>query len=202
MNIFNRLPNLIRRPYVWVPVGIILILLLSFVVMNASYITKQVGYLVNPPEPQIGQQTQLEANRLTIPSLGINTPITEPTASNETAFQEALKGGVVRYPGTAHVGQAGNAYIFGHSSDFAFKGGDYKTVFALLPQIKLGEEILVSDKEANTFRYIVTESFVASSTDVHLLDQNTNGEKILTLQTSYPIGTALKRWIVKAKLAE
>lgn len=176
-------------------------------ILNWAYLSKQIGFWFSGKTNFSEQQgsnynNKLQPNYLSIPSLGIEAPIVEPAQSNEQAFQDALKKGVVHYPGTAEVGQPGNSYIFGHSSDFAFKGGDYKTVFALLPRIEKGAEIQVSDQEGNMFTYTVTEQFVANSTDLHLLDQNTNGEKILTVQTSYPVGTALKRYIVKAKLKE
>lgn len=145
---------------------------------------------------------KIEPNRINISSLGINAPIVESEENNETSFQKALEKGVVHYPGTAKVGEFGNTYLFAHSSDFAFKGGEYKTVFALLPKIEKGAEIVVSNTEGVAFRYEVTDSFVANSTDLHLLDQKEFKEKLLTLQTSYPIGTALKRWIVTAKLKE
>lgn len=196
---------------------VILSLVAIVILLNAPYFYKQIKYFFsgegsgahqvtlteNPATPNIG-----ESNILNIPSLGITAPIVEAQisegqkTSTEKDFQEALKTGVVHYPGTAEVGQPGNAYIFGHSSDFAFKGGNFKTVFALLPHIEKGSEIVVSDKNGQIFHYVVTDSFVAASTDVHLLDQREYKEKLLTLQTSYPIGTALKRWIVIAKLKE
>ena len=188
------------------PALIVLLFVAAYVALNASYFSKQVGHQLNPTETtdsvDAGQSNNSEPNRIRIPSLGITAPIVTPDGTTEQLYQEALKRGVVHYPGTADVGTVGNAYIFGHSSDFVFKGGDYKTVFALLPQIQKDAEILVSDKDGNEFTYKVVESFVANSNDVKLLDQNTNGEKILTLQTSYPIGTALKRWIVKARITE
>lgn len=189
-------------------VGAVALLLLVFVAMNNAYVFEQLKFLFNKPDVAKNQSTatnkeeKSEQNQINIPSLGITAPIVEPKENNEKAFQEALKTGVVHYPGTAEVGQFGNPYLFGHSSDFAFKGGDYKAVFALLPSIQKGAEIVVSNTDGQVFRYEVTDSFVANSDDVHLLDQREYKEKLLTLQTSYPIGTALKRWIVIAKLKE
>ena len=193
----------------WAAAAFILFAALGFVALNSPYFYKQIGYYLHKPKTDQAQNNGTkssgqkgEPSQLSIPSLGIFAPIVEPEQNNEKSFQEALKNGVVHYPGTAEVGQLGNAFIFGHSSDFAFKGGNYKTVFALLPHIQNGAEIIVSDKAGQIFHYIVTETFVASPGDVHLLDQETGGQKILTLQTSYPVGTALKRYIVKAKLQE
>lgn len=206
MNIFKS--KIIVRTLVGVVVTA-LVAALIFIALNGGYFFKQLKFLFY--KPQIAQdqnsnsgseEDKGQPNEISIPSLGITAPIVESKESNEQSFQEALKTGVVHYPGTAEVGQPGNAYLFAHSSDFAFKDGDYKTVFALLPSIPKGADIVVSNKDGQIFHYEVIESFVANKDDVHLLDQNTNGEKRLTLQTSYPIGTALKRWIVISKLVE
>ncbi len=176
--------------------------------MNWSYLSYQADKLFRSPAYVERQQDSTESNQtgepnmLTIPSVGISAPIVESKDNTEKEFQEALKTGVVHYPGTAQVGELGNAYIFGHSSDLTFKSGDYKTIFAPLPDIKKDAEILVTNGSGQQFRYVVFEQFVTKSDDVQLLSQDTKGEKILTLQTSYPIGTALKRYIVKAKLSQ
>lgn len=198
--------NIFKSKVVVACSAFIVLVVLGYVALNSDYFLKQVKFWFNKPQAATNQNTvegeKGESNRIIIPSLGINAPIVESAENNESAFQEALKKGVVHYPGTADVGQLGNPYLFGHSSDFALKGGDYKTVFALLPQIEKGAEVVVTNGEGQIFRYEVTDSFVAKSTDIHLLDQKEYKEKLLTIQTSYPIGTALKRWIVTAKLKE
>jgi HemK-like putative methylase len=70
---------------------------------------------------------------LSIPSLSIEAPIQFIDKADEKTFQAALKNGVVHYPGTALAGEFGNMYIFGHSSDYIWSKGHYKTIFAVLP---------------------------------------------------------------------
>lgn len=149
--------------------------------------------------PKIEKQ---EPNFIKIPILDIQAPVVYVDEENEEVFQKALESGVVHYPGTANLGEVGNIYIFGHSSDYVWKKGEYKTVFANLPNIKLGDEIKISNSEGLVFNYIVKESFSAPANDTHLLSQETSGKKILTLQTSWPLGTALKRWIVRAEMED
>lgn len=182
--------------------------------MNSDYFWQQANFRLIKPQVEQTQQNrqtgedqsiksvQLSANTLSIPSLAINVPILYPNGNTENDFQIALRDGVVHYPGTAAVGQPGNVYIFGHSSDYAWAKGDYKTAFALLPQAKIGADIFLSDTEGRTHRYIVRETFVAAKTDVQLLDQGDRSKSMLTLQTSYPLGTALKRYIVRAELVQ
>jgi LPXTG-site transpeptidase (sortase) family protein len=185
-----------------------------YVLMNSDYFWQQANFRLIKPQVEQTQQNrqtgedqsiksvQLSANTLSIPSLAINVPILYPNGNTENDFQIALRDGVVHYPGTAAVGQPGNVYIFGHSSDYAWAKGDYKTAFALLPQAKIGADIFLSDTEGRTHRYIVRETFVAAKTDVQLLDQGDRSKSMLTLQTSYPLGTALKRYIVRAELVQ
>ncbi len=173
-----------------------------FVVVNWQYFWQNLRYsfVKNPGTTALSASSTAEPDMLIIDSLGIKAPIIYVSEKGEPVYQEALKNGVVHFPGTAEVGQLGNVYIFGHSSDYFWSQGKYKTVFALLPRIKKGAEIWVSDAKGVQFKYIVTDSFVASANDVKFLDQQGNTKKLLTLQTSWPIGTALKRWIVRAEI--
>lgn len=193
----------------WILIAAIAIIAI-FALLNNEYFFKQLRYYTGQVFVTEQQRENIrrerpvaeQPNQIQIPSLDIVAPIQYVTESNEPAFQAALVNGVVHYPGTAEFGAEGNSYIFGHSSDFAFSKGSYKTVFALLPKIEMGAEISVTNKDGDKYIYKVYDKFVVESTDVKQLDQNTKGKRILTLQTSYPIGTALKRYIVKAELVE
>ena len=199
------------KKIILIRVGIALVFLIVILgILNGPYFFKQLSFKLGltqveptvPHQNNNGEPEKGEPNKLQIPSLNVNAPIQYVNEVNEDIFQVALRDGVVHYPGTAEMGQVGNTYIFGHSSDMAFVPGNYKTVLALLPSIAKGAEIVVSGKDGVMYRYEVYEQFVAENTDVHLLEQNTDGRKILTVQTSYPVGTALRRYIVKAELKE
>lgn len=198
-----------RHPWLVKIFWLVALLVVGFGLVNFQYFSAWVGfwlfkpqtYTTEKPETNTQNLVRGEPNSLEIASLGIKTPLQYAESKNETEFQELLQKGVVHYPGTALVGEVGNAYFFGHSSDYAWSKGGYKTVFALLPNIAVGEEIKISGQDGIVYTYKVTEKFVASKTDLGLLSQETGGKKILTLQTSYPVGTALKRYIVKAELA-
>ena len=147
-------------------------------------------------------------NRLIIPSLSIQAPIQTPanvdlTAANwetiESQVQDALQNGVVSFPGTAKPGERGNAFITGHSSYYPLLPGRYKDVFALLPQIKIGDEIEVWQNERK-FTYRVSDKKEVSPRDVGVLE-NTQDYR-LTLMTCTPVGTALHRLIVTAELVK
>lgn len=143
-----------------------------------------------------------EPNMLQIPDLALRAPIVFVSEVSEKVFQEGLARGVVHFPGTALPGRPGNAYIFGHSSDYRWSKGSYKTVFAPLPGIKPGALIHISDPEGNKFIYQVQKTKVVGSNDVQFLNQGKFAKKILTLQTSYPVGTARQRFLVIAEIRE
>jgi LPXTG-site transpeptidase (sortase) family protein len=188
----------------------LLLVLLIFGVLNAGYLWAHIRFTfssvfgtteTNAHEIVFPQIERLEPDLLRIDRMGIAAPIQYVATSTEAVFQEALMDGVVHYPGTALPGEFGNVYIFGHSSDYRWSKGSYKTVFALLTKIKTGDDILITNHEGIPFHYIVNGTSIVSPTDVHVLDQQGNTKKLLTLQTSYPLGTALKRLIVTAEMA-
>jgi LPXTG-site transpeptidase (sortase) family protein len=192
-----------KKKKILIVVGILIVLLL---IMDFPYLSARIKFLFrghNTGYQQPSQITsapqQMEPNLLLIDSLGIKAPIVYVDQANETAFQAALINGVVHYPGTAVPGQFGNCYIFGHSSDYIWSKGKYKSIFAVLPSISKGAEIIISDSSGNKFIYTVADSRRVAANDTSVLAQD-NTKKTLTLQTSYPVGTALARWVVVAEI--
>lgn len=188
----------------------LLFLLLLAIILNFQFFYVNVKFFLHRQPSALderfrpalaGQQENMPVNFLLVPSLGIQAPIVYVNENSDRVFSQALEKGVVHYPGTALPGKAGNCYIFGHSSDYPWKPGNYKTALALLPQITTGEQIVVSDPGGAVFRYRVVKTLVAGPNQVEFLDQKNYQSKILTLQTSYPVGTALKRFIVIAELS-
>jgi LPXTG-site transpeptidase (sortase) family protein len=147
-------------------------------------------------------------NRIIIPRIGKNIPLVDVTvdhgASFETmheVFMEELRKGVVRYPGTAEPGQIGNAFIFGHSSNFPWVKSKYNDVFALIDQLKKGDEIIVYYYQKK-YVYRVTDHAEVKPGDVKALNSRDKTKKELSLMTCWPVGTTLDRLIVFAELDE
>ncbi len=181
----------------------LLILAGGFVLINGEWFSKQVNWWWQKDILRRSAAVGLPIsapNRIAITTLGISAPVVEIENTAAAAMQAGLAQGVVHYPGTAEPGQTGNAFYFGHSSDFPSKSGNYKTVFALLPNIELGDTVQVSDSTGRSFTYQVISEQVVAPIATEWLDQATGGRRLLTLQTSYPVGTALRRYIVQAEL--
>lgn len=152
--------------------------------------------------PQVGPPD----DRIIIPKLNLNVPIVIPSSNSlvredwkqlELDIQDALAKGVVHYPGTARPGQAGNFFVTGHSSYYPWAEGHYKSVFARLGELKIGDEYWVyygGDKH----RYRIEGKKEVSPSDVSVLDQPTDMRRS-TLMTCTPVGTTLRRLIVSAQ---
>lgn len=187
----------------------IVALLLLFVIANSGYLIKRFNQLVFPAIREAAPHKAIDdihllslsgtPNRILIPNIEITAPIINVTERNEKAYQEALKNGVAHFPGTAAPGKHGNTYLFGHSSDSPLSSGDYKTVFATLPDIQIGDPIYLTDAQGNAFRYLTISTDIIKPNDLSVLDQYENQKRMLTVQTSYPLGTALRRFIVIAE---
>ncbi len=143
-------------------------------------------------------------NRLIIPRIDQNIPVVRVSSESlikrdwnalEGEMQEALKGGVVHYPGTSLPGQTGNIVITGHSSYFPWDPGRFKDVFALLHKAIEGDEIIIY-YEQDKYVYTINEIKVVLPEDIEVLKQTPQDK--LTLITCTPVGTNLKRLIVTA----
>jgi len=158
-----------------------------------------------PSSGQQAQRTPLETadpNYLWIPDRNIETPIQYVDEANEEIFQKALENGVVHYPGTALPGEFGNPYLFGHSSDYLWKAGDYKQVLKELIDIPTNTEVRITNPDGELFIFRVIETKIVGPKEVSVLDQQNHERQLLTVQTSWPLGTALKRYIAVCEIDE
>lgn len=147
-------------------------------------------------------------NRIVIPKIGKNIPLVEVsekkvdslTALNDI-FMKELENGVVRYPGSALPWQAGNSFIFGHSSNFPWFDGKYNDVFALLDKVVYGDEIIVYYGQKK-YVYKILEKEVVRPGDTSLLKKQDQSRKTITLMTCWPIWTTLNRLMLIWYLVE
>ena len=134
---------------------------------------------------------------LVIPSLEIDAPIiADVDGTDKEAYFAALENGVAHFKGTAKPGMGSNIFIFGHSSFYWYKPGNYKEIFKTLPDLTAGDEIILW-YQSKEHRYKVTETKVVAPDEIDVL-QPTPQEQV-TLMTCVPPGTTLKRLIVIGK---
>lgn len=163
------------------------------------------GQLPKSSDREVPKRPPLETAQpdyLWIPERDIESPVVYVTEANEDVFQKGLENGIVHYPGTALPGELGNPYIFGHSSDYLWKAGDYKKVLKNLIDIPVETEVRITNHDGELFIFRVIETKIVGPKEVSVLDQHNYERTLLTLQTSYPLGTALKRYIAVSELDE
>ncbi len=103
-------------------------------------------------------------------------------------------------PGTALPGEKGNVFITGHSSlPQLFRPGNFKAIFANLPNIKKGDEILV-EAGGQKFTYVVEGLKVVDPAETWVINPPDSSGRYLTLMTCVPPGLYLKRLIVLTTL--
>lgn len=144
--------------------------------------------------------------RLIIPRINQNVPVIGVKNENlisrkwdelESDIQNALRSGVIHYPGTSLPGDNGNTVITGHSSYYAWDPGRFKDVFALLHDVRVGDKMVMYFNQRK-YVYEVESKKVVLPQDVNVLGPAPREQ--LTLITCTPIGTNLKRLILTAKL--
>jgi len=162
-----------------------------------------VKYTVNEPK-EVKEKKLVPPNTdfsIIIPKIAAVAPvIKEVDYTNPNIFLKELKKGIAHAKGTSYPNQAGNTYIFAHSTDTFYNVGNFNAVFYLLGKLKKGDEIVLFYKN-NEYIYSVNEVKVVSKNDTYYLGKISD-KKTLTLQTCYPPGTTLKRLIVIADFKE
>ena len=147
-------------------------------------------------------------NRVVIPKIGKNIPLVEVKnreveSVNELhdIFMQELEDGIVRYPGSAHPGEPGNSFIFGHSSNFPWLPGNYNEVFALLDRLEKDDEVIIYYNQKK-YVYVVREKTVVKPWDTRILRDQNKDKKLITLMTCWPVGTTTNRLLVIGELVE
>ena len=123
-------------------------------------------------------------DRLRIPRLDLDKVVVEGT---DVA---SLRKGPGRQPGTALLGQPGNAVIAGHRTT-------YGAPFYRLDELQPGDPIIV-EVPGGELSYTVTGSQIVEPTDVWILDPTEDDR--LTLFTCTPRFSAAQRLVVTASL--
>ena len=118
--------------------------------------------------------------KIEIPKLNINNYILKENSS------KALDVSVVKLYGP-EINNIGNFCIAGHN---------YKKMFKEIINLEKNDKILLTDVYGNCITYQVYDIYQTIPKDVSCLEQNTNGEREITLITCTT--GAIKRLIVKA----
>lgn len=134
-----------------------------------------------------------------IPKIGANAkifPNVDP--SKPDIFLPILREGVAHAQGTVFPGQAGNIYLFAHSTDNFWDVGRYNAVFYLLKDLRVGDDVVIFSQNVR-HNYVVKKTEVVSPSEVSFITHAQTGKELLILQTCWPPGTTWQRLLVFAE---
>lgn len=134
-------------------------------------------------------------NQLYIPKIDVRAPIIWNIEADMAI--DRLRDGVVHIKPTALPGDYhGNVFITGHSSYYPWDPGKYKQIFSLLPDLKKGDQIYIQSHNS-LFKYQVFQKMVVKPEETWVMKPI--DRSIVSLMTCVPIGTSLRRYIVRAE---
>ncbi|TSC97461.1 MAG: Sortase family protein [Candidatus Berkelbacteria bacterium Licking1014_2] len=137
-------------------------------------------------------------NYLYLPAINVKTPIVWDAAEKDVI--ESLRRGVVHLADTGHPDEEKtNIFITGHSSYYLWDKGQYKTIFSLLDKLKPDDRIVLIYKNVRYDWQVETTIVVYPNKVEYLKPLKSQSGNILSLMTCVPVGTNLKRLIVRAK---
>ncbi len=137
-------------------------------------------------------------NSISISKIGIHAPLIIPTGTSQKQLNQALDQGVIIYPGSALPGLAGEVFLSGHSSSYPWDKTQYGQIFTLLDKLEAGDTVSLAFNHTQ-YDYRVINKQVLAPADTKIVATD---KPILSLMTCWPIGTALKRLVVRAELIQ
>lgn len=176
--------------------------LLFTIIIFYPVIVNEVSYETNRVRPVSVPLTPVDTNfGIVIPKIRANSPIianVDPYDSG--AYQVALTKGVAQAKGTVNPGEAGNIFLFSHSSANFYEAARYNSVFYLLSKLEQKDEIDLYYK-GQKYVYHVIQKKIVGAESVQYLTAKTN-KKTVTLMTCWPPGTTFKRLVILAELTQ
>lgn len=144
-------------------------------------------------------------NTLILPKFEIEAPVISVTKPDPKVIYQELKKGVVLYPGSNEPGK-GYSIIIGHSSQYPWEPGRYKSVFSLLNQFAEGDLVYVIwNQKLLVFQVVDKKIFIPwpkGQESTETIFPPSSNESILILQSCWPVGVAAKRVAVKTILID
>ncbi len=133
--------------------------------------------------------------RVTIESVGIDARVVNPASRDNQVLDEALREGVVHYPGSGVLTDNSNMFLFGHSSYLPQVQNKAYQVFNNLQKVNIGDMVQV-ESEGRVYEYSVTSVSLAEADEA--LVELSEGKKRLTLSTCNSFGAKTERFVVEA----
>ncbi|MGH9857832.1 MAG: sortase, partial [Acidobacteriota bacterium] len=140
---------------------------------------------VDPPLPADAQVEPSHIKHLSIPALGIDTPVEVGAITNGN--WSVSNTGANHLNTSANVGQAGNIIVYGHNK---------RSILGKLPEVEVEKEILLQTDDGQQHEFIVKETYTTTPDDIRPIEP-TDTER-LTIYTCVGWQNS-KRFIVVAE---
>lgn len=137
--------------------------------------------------------------RIQISAIDLTATVVNPSTRVIAELDKALLSGVVRYPTSAKLGEAGNVVLFGHSSYLPVVGNRAYKAFNDIQKLAIGDTVTVSSS-GTAYTYRVREVSKKSADDAAIL-LDVSG-RVLTLVTCDSFGAKTDRFVVTADFVE
>ncbi len=160
--------------------------------VQTLYDTNAQNWLPSSQYKEIQITTQLSYYFISIPKLNIQNALVSTIDTDLTSH-------LINFPGTTIPPGKGNAVVFGHSTlPQFFDTKNYKTIFATVHTLVIGDRILVTSNNL-IYSYKIYSISIVDANDTSYLSQDAN-ESFLTIITCTPPGTIWKRLIIRSRL--
>jgi LPXTG-site transpeptidase (sortase) family protein len=137
--------------------------------------------------------------RIVIDAIDVDETILNPQSQDVEVLDEALLDGVVRYPGSALLGEDNNMLLFGHSSYLPVIHNSAYKAFNDIQKLQKDDVIRVySEGEEHVYRVTSVRNAPASE----VLVRFDTGKRMLTLSTCDSFGGKSDRFVVEAEYVE
>ena len=143
--------------------------------------------------------SKIHSYRLVIPNIRVSTPVIIPKSGDMKAILASLEEGVGVYPGSSLPGREGRSIILGHSSRASWYRGEYATIFTLIKELGPGDLFYIVDDGTSYIYEVISKKSMTPAEANAMFAGPTDGSEV-DLVTCYPIGSASKRMVVRARL--
>lgn len=159
----------------------------------------ELGSEVENNFPAVAEEAGIEPDRIRIPAIDLNLPISNPETRDLEELDLVLKNGPARYVDSAKLGESGNVLIFGHSSHLPVIHNQMYKAFNKIPDLSQGDSITI-EGGGKTYEYRVTSVRSVDTNDANaVIDLSKEGNK-LTIVTCDTLTGKSARYVLEAEL--
>lgn len=151
---------------------------------------------VSPVVESVAASEVADPTRVVVERIGVDVEVLNPQSRDIAVLDEALKEGVVRYPGSGKLGEDKNVFLFGHSSYLPTIYNTNYRAFNKLGDLVPGDIVRVQGGGKEHLYRVYSVKLIEA--EDALVDLSGNKAK-LTLSTCNSFGEPGERFVVEAE---